>query len=64
MSPSLTLIIEGKKFIWDGRLYETSAESARACESYLNDGFEVRSVEENGKFFVYTRRAVKQACAE
>lgn len=61
MNPNLSLISEGKKFIWDGRLYESSAESSRAKETYLNDGFEVRTVEEDGKFLVYTRREVKQA---
>ncbi len=63
MSPDLALVSEGKKFLWDGRLYESGAESARAREAYLNDGFEVRTVEQEGKFLVYTRRAVKQTVA-
>ncbi len=60
MSPNLTMISDGKKFMWNGQLYDTREEASRAGESYRNDDFEVQMVEENGKFLVYTRRAVKQ----
>ncbi len=63
MSSNLILISQGKKFVWDGLLYGTSADSERAKEKYVNDGFEVRSVEKEGEFLLYTRRAVKQAAA-
>ncbi|MGD1214441.1 MAG: hypothetical protein ABR861_05590 [Terriglobales bacterium] len=60
MSPDLAMISEGKKFMWDGQLYDTREEASRIEESYRNDNFEVRMVEEGGKFLVYTRRVVKE----
>ena len=54
------MISEGKKFMWDGQLYDTREEASRIEESYRNDNFEVRMVEEGGKFLVYTRRVVKE----
>jgi len=60
MSPDLTMITEGKKFLWDGQLYESKEEAARVAESYRNEKFEVELAEEDGKFLVYSRRAVKE----
>ena len=60
MSPNLTIINDGKKFLWDGQLYDSKEEAARVAESYQNEKFEIRIVEEDGKFLVYTRRPVKE----
>lgn len=60
MSPNLAMINKGKKFMWDGQLYATREEASGAETSYQNDNFEVRLVEEEGKFLVYTRRMVKE----
>jgi hypothetical protein len=60
MSPSLAMISDGKKFMWNGRLYDSREEASHAREAYQNDNFEVRMVEEGGKFLVYTRRVVKE----
>jgi hypothetical protein len=60
MSPNLTMISEGKKFMWDGRNYDCHDEAAREAEAYRGDNFEVRMVEQDGKFLVYTRRTVKE----
>ena len=49
--------------MWDGRPYTTREEALTAREACQNDGFEVRVVEEGGKFFVYTRKAVKAVAA-
>jgi hypothetical protein len=54
------MISDGKKFMWDGQLFETGADGLRAAESYQKDNFEVRLVEQEGKFLVYTRRMVKE----
>jgi hypothetical protein len=59
MTPILALVSDGKKFMWDGRTLESREEASRVVESYRKDNFEVRMVEEEGKFFVYSRRAVK-----
>ena len=60
MNPNLALISEGKKFMWDGRLYGTRQDASLAGEGYRNDNFEVRVEEEGGKFLVYTRRMVRE----
>jgi len=46
--------------MWDGQLYATQDEASRAEKTYLNENFESRLVEQDGKFFVYTRRTVKE----
>jgi len=60
MSPNLAMISDGKKFMWDGQLYDNKEEASRAAESYQNENFQIQMVEEGGKFLVYTRRAVKE----
>ncbi|HXY07114.1 MAG TPA: hypothetical protein VEI52_04595 [Terriglobales bacterium] len=61
MSANLAMISDGKKFMWDGQLYSTKEGASAAEQSYRNDNFEVRVVEQEGKLLVYTRRVVKQA---
>jgi len=60
MSPTLAMIRDGKKFMWDGQLYDSREDAARAEETYRNDNFEVQRMEQEGKFLVYTRRVVKE----
>ena len=60
MSPNLAMISDGKKFMWDGQLYDNREDAARAGESYQNENFQVQIVDEDGKFLVYTRRTVKE----
>jgi len=59
MSPNPTIISDGKKFMWDGCFYTTREEAAPAQKAYRMDNFEVRVLEEQGKFLTYTRRVVK-----
>jgi len=63
MNPNLSLVSDGKKFMWDGRLYTTREEASTVREACQSDGFEVRVLEEGGKFLVYTRRAVTGVAA-
>jgi len=63
MNPNLSLVSDGKKFMWDGRLYTTREEASTMREACQKDGFEVRVIEEGGKFLVYTRRTVKGVAA-
>ncbi len=60
MSPNLAMVRDGKKFMWDGQLYDTREEASRVREAYQNDRFEAQMVGEEGKFLVYTRRVVKE----
>jgi len=62
-NPDLARISDGKKFMWDGQTFENREEALQLAETYRNDGFEVRMVEEGGKVFLYTRRVVKEATA-
>jgi hypothetical protein len=61
MSPNISLISDGKKFMWDGLLYDAKEDASRAGQVYQNDGFQIRIVEEGEKFLVYTRRPVREA---
>lgn len=63
MGPQLTMICEGKKFMWDGRLHAAQEEGLREAEEYSSENFEVRMVEQEGKFLVYTRRIPKESAA-
>jgi hypothetical protein len=63
MSPELAKIFDGKKFMWDGNVYETKEQAVKAGERYRQDSFDVRMREEEEKFFVYTRRVVKEVIA-
>jgi hypothetical protein len=60
MSPSLAMISDGKKFMWDGQPYDNKEEAQRASQSYLAEDFQIQIVEEGGKFLVYSRRTAKQ----
>jgi len=58
MSTSLSLVCDGKKFMWDGRPYATRDQALSAEEAYRNDKFETCMAEEEGQFRVYTRKVV------
>lgn len=60
MSPNLTLICNGKKFMWDGQVYENQEEASRATQLYRTDNFQIQIAEEGGKVLVYTRRTATQ----
>jgi len=60
MSPNLSLLHEGKKFMWDGSPYATREEACQAEEAYRKNDFEVCVTEDEGKFLVYTRKVIKE----
>ena len=57
-------VIEGRKFMWDGREYASPEEADAARKEYEKERFETRSVEEDGSIHVYTRRVVTEVPAE
>ena len=61
MSPNLVMIRNGKKFMWDGQLYDKQEEVTRAARAYEDEDFQVQIVKDGGKFLVYTRRPAKEA---
>jgi hypothetical protein len=46
--------------MWDGRVFDTREESLHQAQAYVKEGFEVQTVEQDGKFLAYTRRVVKE----
>lgn len=48
------------KFMQDGRVYDSKEDAEKVMESYRNDGFDVRLLEEGGKFLIFSRRVVKE----
>ena len=60
MSPNLAMIRDGKKFMWDGQLYDTHEEASRAAKAYHEEDFQIQIGEEHGKFLVYSRRTAKE----
>ena len=54
------MITDAKKFMWDGQLYTTKEEASGKEQDYRKNNFEVRVVEQEGHFLVYTRRVVKE----
>jgi hypothetical protein len=60
LNPNRSVTLDGKKFLWDGRLFEGCDQASQAAEAYKNDNFEVRMVEAEGTYLVYTRRVVKE----
>jgi len=60
VNPNRSVVIDGKKFLWDGRRFQQQTEAASAAEAYKSDNFEVQMVEVNGTYLIYTRRVVKE----
>ena len=54
----LARVFNGKKYMWDGRIYETKQDMKKTAEEYAKENFEVEEVEEEGKFYLFTRRVV------
>lgn len=62
--PNLMVVMNGKKFMWDGLDYAPGEEASQKIQKYKADGFEVEAVEEDGKMVLYTRRVVKEVVVQ
>jgi len=62
--PQNLLLVDRRKFVWDGELYDTRAAAEVKKSDYEAQGFETQTIEEEGKFLVYTRRVVKEVVVE
>jgi hypothetical protein len=60
----LARVISGKKFMWDGNTYTNEKEGGEIAQKYKDDGFEVEMVEEDGEYFLFTRRVVTEVVVE
>jgi len=50
--------VNGKKFMWDGVVYDSDDRAQQVMEGYAKDGFEVQKFVDEGQFLVYSRRVV------
>lgn len=57
-------MLDGKKFMWDGGVYDAREDAEKTRDAYRADAFEVQLVEHEGKCLLYTRRAVKQVTTQ
>ncbi len=48
--------VNGKKFMWDGVVYDSDASAQQVMEDYAKNGFEVEKFVEDAQFLVYSRR--------
>jgi hypothetical protein len=55
---------DGKKFMWDGKIYETEDVARNAENTYKKNGFETRRILEGDRFSIYTRRVVTEIVLE
>jgi hypothetical protein len=62
--PDVSKIINSKKFMWDGVVYESEKEAQDTMNKYKEDNFEVEMKEEEGKHLLYTRRLVTEIVVE
>jgi hypothetical protein len=62
--PDVSKIINGKKVMWDGVVYETETEAQEVKQKYEEDNFEAELVGEEDKFLLYTRRVVTEIVLE
>jgi len=56
--------VSGKKFMWDGVVYDSDAAAQQIMEDYAKDGFEVEKFVEASQFLVYSRRVAEVAPTE
>jgi len=62
--PDASKIINGKKFMWDGKVYESEKEAQEIKQKYKDDKFEVEPVKEEQGYLLYTRRVVTEIVLE
>jgi len=62
--PDISKTINGKKFMWDGVVYESKKEAEDTMRKYKDDNFEVELIEEEKKHLLYTRRVVTDIVVE
>jgi hypothetical protein len=64
MTIPLARKVNGKKFMWDGVVYDSDDQAQQVMEDYAKDGFEVEKFVEDGQFLVYSRRVATTAPTE
>jgi len=62
--PDSYKVIDSKKYMWDGTVYETEDKAKEIKGQYEADGFETQLLEEEEQFLVYSRRVVTDVVVE
>ena len=62
--PDISKLIDGKKFMWDGVVYESEKEAQEVKKKYEDDNFEVELIQEENQYFLYSRRVVTEIVLE
>jgi hypothetical protein len=60
----LARTFDSKKYMWDKATYEEKKSADEAAKKYKGDGFETEEIQEEGKYFVFSRRVVKEVVVE
>jgi hypothetical protein len=60
----LSKLIDGKKYMWDGVVYESEAQAQEVKKKYEDDNFEVQLIQEENQHLVYSRRVVTEIVLE
>lgn len=53
-------IFDEKKFMWDGRTYMSESEANTIKVDYEKNNFEIQMIQEEGKYFLFTRKVVAE----
>jgi len=53
-----------KKFMWDGKTYISESEAINVKAEYEKNNFETRILQEEEKYFLFTRRLVTEIVIE
>lgn len=56
MTPPLALNVKGKKYLWDGKTYNSEDEAVGISKSYEKEGFDIHIFEQENEYMVYSRR--------
>ena len=62
--PESVKILDSKKFMWDGQSYESEQRAKEVTAGYEGNNFEVKVIQEEDKYLIYTRRVVTQIVIE
>lgn len=61
--PANYKIIDNKKYMWDGKVYENESDALNIAAGYKKDNFDVQLIQEDGKYLLYTRRVAAATTA-
>ncbi|MFC2163994.1 hypothetical protein ACFLT2_03220 [Acidobacteriota bacterium] len=56
----ISKLVDGKKYVWDGEIYESESQAQEVKKKYEDDDFEVQLIQEESQYLVYSRRVVTE----